>query len=223
MGDQLGARGAALGRDPVTAAIILAGGRSRRFGSDKVRHRIDGITMFERTLWAASACRPVVVVTASELADELMHAEELMQGRVPAQADVIAVSEHPRWGGPGAALAAGLDALAEVDGDVIVLPADLSDPDGAVATLLDLGEGVLTDGDDRPQWLVARASIPILRARVARLRAGGGKLDDLPASSVMSVVSARMIAPDHTIRDIDTPADLARAGHPQEELTRGTR
>jgi molybdopterin-guanine dinucleotide biosynthesis protein A len=202
----------------VTAAIVVAGGRSRRFGSEKLRHSIGGSSLLERTLRAASVCRPVVVVTASDLVDEVVAERAL-----PESVDVITVSEYPRWGGPCAALAAGLDTLEGRDEDVIVLPADLSDPDDAVTALLDIREGVLTDDDGWPQWLVARAPLPVLQDRVARLRSRSGGLDDLPASAVMSIVATRAIAPERAVRDIDTPADLEGTGRPSEEATRGTR
>ena len=203
----------------MTAAIIVAGGRSRRFGSDKLRHRIGGSSLLERTVRAASVCSPVVVVTASHLSQEQLATDP----DVPDVGAVIAVSEHPRWGGPCAALGAALEVLAHDNGEVIVLPADLSDPDDAVTALLGIAEGVLTDEDGRPQWLLARASLQLLRGRVTQLRSQGTGLAGLPASAVMAVVTARAIAPQHAIHDIDTPADLQDAGRPQEELAHGSR
>jgi molybdopterin-guanine dinucleotide biosynthesis protein A len=204
----------------MTAAIVVAGGRSRRFGSDKLRHRVDGVSLFERTLRAARVFSPVVVVTANDLTDELLAAGD--GSATPVSAEVIAVSEYPRWGGPCAALAAGVDALGEDDKDLIVLPADLADPDEAVATLLDLREGVLSDERGWPQWLVARTSLSLLRERLSGLRSRVGGLDNLPASAVMSVVATRAIVAEHTIRDIDTPADLDRSDQPREGAGRGT-
>ncbi|WP_431219386.1 molybdenum cofactor guanylyltransferase [Leifsonia xyli] len=184
----------------VDAVVVVAGGRSTRFGSDKLQHRLGGRTLLERTLDAAVGCGPVVLVTA---------------GEVPAGVDV-AVSENPRWGGPCAAIASALDALSG-SGDALILPADLADPEAALAALLCVDEGVLTDQDGAPQWLLARGPIPALQARAAELR-GAGALAGRPARDMLGMLHSRHPAPASACADIDTPADADAAGriHPKE-------
>ncbi|MEN0085237.1 MAG: NTP transferase domain-containing protein [Leifsonia sp.] len=185
------ARGAA-----VAAVVVVAGGRSTRFGSDKLQHRVQGRTLLERTTAAAAAVGPVVLVTAEG---------------VPAAG--IAVSEYPRWGGPCAAVAAGVDAV-DGPGDVLVVPADLADPASALAALTRIPGGVLTDEDGHPQWLLARAPVADLRARLAGLRSSGADLAGLPASALLRHLPGRHPVPAAACADIDTPADLAAAPPP---------
>jgi molybdopterin-guanine dinucleotide biosynthesis protein A len=195
------------------AVIVVAGGRSRRFGSDKLGHRIGCRTLLERTVEAAGHAGPVVLVTAAD----------------PPPSVVVAVSESPRWGGPCAAIAAGVDAVASLapeDADVLILPADLADPVSAVAALLAEG-GVLVDGDGHPQWLLARAPLAGLRARIAELRRERPTLDGLSAAALLSVVESRHPVADDVCADIDVPSDLPQsspssADRRAKELAHGT-
>ncbi|MGN7800252.1 nucleotidyltransferase family protein [Leifsonia sp. 22587] len=194
-GEESGARG---GAAPV-AAIVVAGGRSSRFGSDKLQHVLDGNTLLQRTMDAVRDIPHVVVVTAADLPD----------------ADAVMVSEFPRWGGPCAAVAAGVDALTSAgrplaDGDLLLLPADLADPWSAAEALRAIGPGVLTDQDGRPQWLLARASLAALHARIDELRADGG-LAGRPASALFDRDTRRHAAAARACADIDTRADLPAA------------
>jgi molybdopterin-guanine dinucleotide biosynthesis protein A len=187
----------------MTAAIVLAGGRSTRFGADKLSAAIGGRSLLRRTLdaVAAAGCDPVAVVTARDL--------PLADGHV-------LVSELPRWSGPCAAVAAGIEALADgsVGGpvgtsgrDVVVLPADLADPALALDALRRLpAAGVLRDGDGRPQWLVARAPFDVLRARLREL---GPELSGLSARALLGVLPVSdLAAPPLATSDIDRPRDL---------------
>ncbi|RDV43618.1 hypothetical protein DOE76_16920 [Leifsonia sp. ku-ls] len=184
----------AVGGMPLAAVIVVAGGRSTRFGSDKLQHRIHGRTLLERTTAAAAAVAPVVLVTA---------------GDVPGGVGV-AVSESPQWGGPCAAVAAGVDAVAGA-GDVLVVPADLADPEAALGALTSIPAGVLTDADGHPQWLLARSPLASLRRRVAELRSSGGELAGLPASALFRELPGRYAVPAAVCADIDTPTDLPAA------------
>jgi molybdopterin-guanine dinucleotide biosynthesis protein A len=184
----------AVGGVPLVAVIVVAGGRSTRFGSDKLQHRIHGRTLLERTTAAAAAVAPVVLVTA---------------GDVPGGVGV-AVSESPQWGGPCAAVAAGVDAVAGA-GDVLVVPADLADPEAALGALTLIPAGVLTDADGHPQWLLARSPLAGLRRRVAELRSSGGEVAGLPASALFQELPGRHAVPAEVCADIDTRADLPAA------------
>ena len=196
------------------AVIVVAGGRSHRFGSDKLAHRIGGRTLLERTVGAARGAGTVVLVTAAD----------------PPPSVAVAVSESPQWGGPCAAIAAGVDAVSAVapeGADVIILPADLADPVAAVAALLTVDSGVLVDGAGRPQWLLARAPLADLRARVAELRRERPVLDGLSAAALLSVVEGRHSVADGVCADIDMPSDLpnpspSSADLRAKELAHGT-
>ena len=197
----------------VDAVIVVAGGRSSRFGSDKLQHRLDGRTLLERTVDAARGCGPVVLVTAGEVPPGVQ----------------VALSEYPRWGGPCAAIAAGLDGVDAVaargatPGDALILPADLADPGAAVSALLSAESGVLTDEDGRPQWLLARAPILALRARVAERRASGAPLAGLPARDLLGTLPGRVPAAAGACADIDTRDDAAEARRLySKELAHGT-
>lgn len=221
----------------IAAVIVVAGGRSIRFGSDKLAHRIEGRTLLERAVDAAARLSDVVLVTAAAVPPGVS----------------IAVCESPRWGGPCAAIAAGLDAVDAVDArgaadanaadadattaaadatttaaadaatDVLILPADLSHPDAAVAALAAMREGVLLDPDGTPQWLLARAPLGALRSRASELRARHGSLAGLPARELLAVVHGRQTVAGSVVADIDTIADL-EAGDPilEEDPIHGT-
>ena len=83
-------------------ALVLAGGRSSRLNSTpKARLRYRGRTLLENTVAAVSGLRSIVVVgdaTAQEL-----------------PAEVLVTREDPAFGGPAAAIGAGLDALRAAD------------------------------------------------------------------------------------------------------------
>ncbi|MDN4613266.1 NTP transferase domain-containing protein [Leifsonia sp. F6_8S_P_1B] len=230
----------------MTAAIVLAGGRSSRFGSDKLEAVVDGRSLLTRAVEAAveAGCDPVVVVTAREV----VAGEASAGGASPfaseavddaeAAGRVVTVSEWPRWGGPCAAVAAGVEALGTstpsrdlaptgrvlpggplARDDVLILPADLADPAAAVAALaVSPGPCVLRDADGREQWLLARASVAALRARLDGLRAEA-TLADLPARALLGglPVADPALSPLITA-DIDRPADLDLL----KELSHGT-
>ena len=89
-------------------AIVLAGGRARRLGGiDKPALEMDGMSMLDRALEAASDAVRVIVVGEER----------------PVRGSVEWVVEDPPGGGPAAALAAGMK---QVGSDrVLVLAADL--------------------------------------------------------------------------------------------------
>ncbi|MCI0158397.1 NTP transferase domain-containing protein [Leifsonia shinshuensis] len=177
------------------AAIIVAGGRSSRFGGDKLSARLHGRTLLDATLAAVAGCEPVVLVSAT----------------CPTVAEgVVTVSEHPRWGGPAAAIVAGAAALPREVDETLIIAADLVDPEAAVAALLAIGHGVLADETGRAQWLLARVPARALHERIARLEAEGAATGR-PAASItgelgLPIVPARAEA----IADIDLPEDLDR-------------
>ena len=85
-------------------ALVLAGGRSSRLGSvAKAGLIYEAQTLLERTLDAVAAAGSIVVVGPDV--------------RTTAERPVLQAREDPPFGGPVAAIGAGMDALATRAGD----------------------------------------------------------------------------------------------------------
>ncbi len=148
--------------------MVLAGGTSRRFGSDKLAHPVEGRPLLEYTLAGLPDDVPVVLVGPARATD---HA-------------VTLVREDPPGGGPTAALVAGLR-QALVDGAelVLVLPGDAP---GAGAGALALRDalvrgghaavlGVDVDGREQPLQLALRAAAAQALVALAGPDGGAGE------------------------------------------------
>lgn len=112
---------------PGLVALVLSGGRSTRMGRDKAALVLEGETMLERTVRAgitAGASRAVVVGP-----------EPFAPGPDSPLQLARFVREDPPFGGPVAAVAAGLAALEVQDQWVLLLPVDLAEPHDAALTL----------------------------------------------------------------------------------------
>jgi molybdopterin-guanine dinucleotide biosynthesis protein A len=177
------------------AAIVLAGGRATRMGGvDKPALEVGGRTLLAAAVAAAAGADRVVVVGPER----------------PLEADVVWTREAEPGTGPVAALAAGIDRLADFADDavVVLLAADLplvsADTVDRLRAAADVG-AVLTDETGRDQWLLSAWRLGPLRAAMpqrpegAALRRVLGGLD-----------SARVAALGGEAADVDTPADLAR-------------
>ncbi|WP_350476878.1 NTP transferase domain-containing protein [Microcella sp.] len=155
----------------IVDALVLSGGRGARLGgASKAALEVDGDTLLQRTLVALRAARCVVVV-----------------GEAPARvldARVCATREHPAYGGPVAAIGAGLDALEarrEPTADaLLILAVDMPHVAPLVPALLAAlssmpgAEAVLPhDEAHRAQPLAAIYRAAPLRRAVAELRAEG--------------------------------------------------
>lgn len=203
-------------------AIILTGGRSSRLDFvPKADFVVDATTLLERTLHAASPARRLVVVGPTPFHD-------LPEG-------VILVREEPPFGGPAAAIAAGLTAL-EFDHDddgavVLVLACDMPHVEAAVPVLLSaleaapMAEGVLAveadgDGAERRQPLAAAYRMHALREAVAKTSRENSHA--LPGRNPLSGMSMfRFIdgmnllnapVPPGATADVDTWDDAVRLG-----------
>ena len=187
------------GTDQEWDAIVLAGGRSRRLGgTDKTALRFEGKSLLDHALSAVSGARRVVVVGPEDL-----------RGRLPRT--VSLVREHPPFGGPAAATAAGLAALTRSDvGTIAVLAADLPFATEAMGELRAVGalashaDGVVaTDTAGRVQPLIALYSAAALLTAVGSSR-------DLVGQSMRSLTNGMVLCQvrlsDRVCADIDTPA-----------------
>lgn len=189
------------------SAIVLAGGRSSRFGSDKLTADVGGRPLLERALEGVrTVARDVVVVLAP--GDDR-----------PIAGDVRTVADREPHGGPLIGLAAGLDVAAEsivvvVGGDMPSLDADVLGL--MVRTLLAAGEG--TDA----VVLVQRSRIAPLPAVlrtgaasdvVTRLIADGERslrvlFEHLPTRRITEGEWRPLDPKARTLRDVDRPSDL---------------
>ena len=182
-------------------AIVLAGGRSTRFGSDKLAVEVDGSPLLRHAVDAALAVAAYGVVVGPAPEDP--------------PADVVVTREDPPYGGPYAAVVAGLEVLDERAALVLLLAGDLVDPAPLLPRLLAAVEGtdakgrtveaaVALDADDRRQPLLAAYRVDALLGGISGVdayhRAAYDLLDGLHVVTVEDLGR-------HS-RDVDTPADL---------------
>ncbi|MFC4049587.1 molybdenum cofactor guanylyltransferase [Actinomadura syzygii] len=176
-------------------AVVLAGGRARRFGADKPAASVGGRTLVEWAAAAAGGASRLVVVGPPR---------NVLPG-------AVLVREDPPGAGPVPALRAG---LAEVRSPwLALLAADLPFlRPGHVARLLDAAAGragaVLVDGAGREQWLAGCWDAAALREALGAY--GGASLRGLlgPLGPAHVALPAE---PRPAWYDCDTPDDLAAA------------
>lgn len=191
------------------SAIVLAGGRSSRFGRDKLAELVGGRPLLQH---AIDAVRPyaseVLVVIAPD-------AVPVVPPAVPAH--VLVVRDSVAFEGPLAGLLAGLGAARE--STVLITAGDMPElvPDVVQALLAALestgAEAAVLDHDGRPRPLPMAVLREPALAAAARLIAAGerrlGALTETLATNVIPEATWRALDPDgRTMRDIDTPADL---------------
>lgn len=188
-----------------TGAVVLAGGRSARFGRDKLAEPVGGAPLLDH---AIDAVRAVV--------DEVVVVVAAGTTRVVPEGVRVAVDPSP-FEGPLAGAATGLAAFPAAVGRVILVGGDMPSLQAGVLTLL-LGrldalpavEAAILEGAGPLPLAVRRAAA--LDAAVAILAEGQRRLRRLPERLDAAVVGAsawRAIDPDAlTLRDIDEPGDL---------------
>ncbi len=186
-------------------AIVLAGGRSSRFGRDKLAESIDGRPLLDRAVEAVRAVANHVVIVATP-------------GVVPhAPAGVVIAYDRQPFEGPLAGLAAGLAALPLDVDRVLVVGGDM--PTLVVPVLermlrgLGAREGVVLADDVSPRPLPMAVRSAPASAAADRLLAGGERrLRALLAELDIEAIPAetwRLDDPDGTtLRDDDLPTDL---------------
>ncbi|MFM9918116.1 NTP transferase domain-containing protein [Lacisediminihabitans sp. H27-G8] len=197
-------------------AIVLAGGRASRLdGVSKPELEVDGRSLLSRALDAASGARHSVVVGTPSV--------------VPA--GVLVTREDPAYGGPAAAIGAGILALGpESPGPesrraaspdyLLVLASDLPNSAKAVAELLTHAsegtDGVLAiDSGGRRQPLLGLYRYGPLSAAVH-----GRDLTGLSVRALLASLDlAEIPMPEGSTDDIDTWADAAGFGIPQPAAT----
>lgn len=216
-------------------AVILAGGRAERLdGASKPDLVVGGRSLLATAVAAAraAACERIVVVGPPEL-------------EAPG---CLVVREDPPFGGPVAALAAGLDALDALDApdapggrvapegrasrpheDVLVLACDMPNAEAAVARLVAArttarpADGIcLVDASGRTQWLAAVYSRAALARALEALRGTDGVPGAVHGAAMRRLAASldlAVVADDGTTHDIDTWHDLAEARAARQEAT----
>jgi molybdopterin-guanine dinucleotide biosynthesis protein A len=173
-------------------AIVLAGGRSARFGGvDKAQLVLDGVSLLDRVLRATTGAASTVVVGPTRKTSR----------------PVTWVSEEPPLGGPVAGIAAGLPA-----GDaaiVVVCSCDLPwlGADDVARLVEGLGEydGYgLRDTTGREQRLAAAYR----RTTLTRALEALGDPRDQAVRHLVSGLKLEWAAPSRAGDDVDTWADL---------------
>lgn len=186
---------------PSVTVLVLAGGSSRRFGSDKLAALLpDGRSVLDHCLLGMPAGWDVVVVGPSR------PVPSAVAGRVRF------VRESPAGGGPLAGVAAG---LALVTTEVVcVAPGDTPRAGEVLPLLVDALEvdrsvdaAVLSSGEGRPNPVLAVYRVDALRGVMPSSPA------DLPARTLL-VLPHRLVQVPHDVPDIDTPEDLDDVAQP---------
>jgi molybdopterin-guanine dinucleotide biosynthesis protein A len=191
---------------PEVSAIVLAGGRSRRFGRDKLREPIGDRTLLEHAIAGVGPLAAQTIVVAAP--DEPRN--------VPA--GILIVRDPTSFEGPLVGLLTGLGRAAH--SLVLVVGGDMPTmvPSVLGALVDQLGDPAIDaailehEGRGRPLPGVVRRE-PALAA-VERLVAGGERrlraLYESLATTVIDEPAWRQFDPNGlTVRDIDTPADLS--------------
>jgi len=210
-----------IGMRSACTGIVLAGGRSERFGRDKLAEPIAGGTLLDAAVAAVAAVTSeVVVVVAPD--GERSRGERSLGERSLGDASRIRLTHDPvAFGGPLVGLLAGLEAAGEplalvVGGDMPGLrPAVLA---LMVATLAETPEAdavALQDGGRiRPLPLavrVGRATGAALAARARGARSLHALLDGLRVEGLREPTWRALDPGGDTLRDIDRPSDLGTA------------
>lgn len=186
---------------PEFTAIIIAGGRATRLGGiDKTALMFNGRTLLQCALDAVRGARQVAVVG---FGIELEPAAGLSQ-----------TAEEPRWGGPAAALSAGMHNLRHSRIEhTVVIAADMPRVAGAVALLLeaidDDYEGVIAvDSSGARQQLLGVYRTSALRRVVGRTDSANA-----PMRRITEALRLReLVIPDELCADVDTPIDAIENG-----------
>ncbi len=197
------------------AAIVLAGGASSRFGADKLAADFNGKPVLHHALTAVATVADVIV---------LVIPPDASQPPVPPglASRIVLTHDNALHQGPLAGLAAGLAACPPDTEIAIVVGGDMPTLQPAVLRLLadalaanpTLSAATLEADPPSALPMAVRPSVaaPAVEVLLAEnRRALRGLLAAVP-SVIVPAAQWRALDPDaRTLRDIDTPEDLARA------------
>jgi molybdopterin-guanine dinucleotide biosynthesis protein A len=185
------------------AVIVLAGGESRRFGSDKLVASFAGRTLLDHVLAGLDPSWDVICVGPPR----------------PTERDVRWVREEPVGGGPLAGVAAGVaattvEAIVVIAGDMPwagpvvpllldaldALDADRGDQD--VDAAREVGAAIARDGEGHTNPLLAAYRRPALTTALPV------PAHDRPAKTLLGIPHVTVDVPGREARDVDRPSDL---------------
>lgn len=189
-------------------AVILAGGRSSRLGGAPKQDLVfQHATLLQRALAASSGAASVVVVGPRP--------ESSARG-------VIWCREEPEFAGPAAAIAAGLEALAQhcvaTSEYTLVLACDMPLVQDAVPVLKEAlvpakGDGVMARSDDGTlQPLAGMYRTAGLKKAAAELSSRGTLINGSVRSLLASLEVQPVTVPAGSTADVDTWDDAAALG-----------
>jgi molybdopterin-guanine dinucleotide biosynthesis protein A len=193
-----------IGRGPVTA-IVLAGGRSSRFGASKLDAELAGVSVLERTVAAVRAITDdVLVVGRAGSADP---AARYLEDTSPFEGPLVGLSTALEASTSGLAIVVGGDMPLLVP-SVLSLLLERLDTSGADAAALEVG------GAKKPLPVALRVEPARAAAHVAMAGSRRSLRDLLDGLRVAAIPEAEWRAIDpagDTLLDIDRPPDLAAA------------
>ena len=193
---------------PLRSGIVLAGGRSTRFGADKLAASLDGVPLVRRAVDALATVTDGVIVVLPPGIE-----------RDDLPSDVTVTHDLQEGEGPLAGLHTGLLAAVRTD-QVVVAGGDMPELQPSVLRLLldtlddaSVDAAALADGD-RPRplpialrtWPAADAVHTLLHAGRRRLR---DALDSLRTAVIDEATWTALDPGRLTLRDIDEPGDLS--------------
>ena len=193
---------------PAASAIILAGGRSTRFGRDKLAEPVDGRPLLHHAAEAVAAvATDVIVVAPPDVVPSLPDGVRLVHDEAPFE-------------GPLAGCMTGLVAAREPV--VVVVGGDMPSLEPAVLALLiwalvaSSADAAVLERHGRRQQLPFATRTGAGTDAARRLLAQGerrlGALMDRLTVRVLAEDEWRPLDPDaRTLRDVDEPADLPDA------------
>jgi molybdenum cofactor guanylyltransferase len=186
--------------------IVLAGGRSSRFGRDKLAEPVGGRPMLDRAIDAVRVvATDIVVVTTPD-------------GSPILSPDVTIAHDARAFDGPLAGLAAGLAALDPSVPRAVVVGGDMPSlvPSVLGRMLDELGsaDGVVLESDDGPRPLPMAIRPVVVRPVIDRLLAGGERrlralLTEVRVVSLAQATWRQDDPEGASLRDVDVPEDLS--------------
>jgi molybdopterin-guanine dinucleotide biosynthesis protein A len=180
----------------VVTLVVLAGGPSRRFGTDKCTYIYKGARLIERVISAARQLVDEIIIAAGRNAS-------LYQG-------YTTVPDSPRFSGPLAAIDA---AVSVIGGEILFAPCDMP------CLTLAVFEGLLEASAPAATWVLpnGRVESVLLKVRADGIKPaldvlaayGRGRVDDIFRLSGAAFLStdSHGLSPKHFI-NINTLADL---------------